>query len=567
MDIYNKVRDLIIDVVIKRYHDLDAKTSNLITCEQPKNLKFGDLSTNVLMILRNKFSKDINEIKNLITVDLEAISIFEKVTYVKPGFINFILKKNIWYEVICNIKKTNNYGFKNIGSNRRVNLEFISANPTGPLHVGHLRGAVFGDVLSRLMTKTGFNVTKEYYINDLGNQIENLFQTVKIHIENKVNNTDKALKDGMYLGDYLKEIALQLVKENIDLNNKTQVKESIIEKILDLIKEDLRKLGIVFDSFISEKSIHDQGILDKVLVLLNKKNLIYEGILEAPKGKKDANWKPEKQLIFKSSNFGDSLDRAIKKNNGEWTYFASDIAYHYNKVERGFEEIINIWGADHAGYIKRVQASLKALGNKEIKFDVKLCQIVNLLENNKSVKMSKRAGNFILIDDILKKIDKDIVRFFMLIRKNDAHLDFDMKKCLDESKENPIFYIQYVIARVNSLNKFFKEKQLELLDFNEKLFDRFGENEIILLKTLSLWPRVIESSVIYKEPHRVVYYLIDLAGAFHNYWSKGNLDSKMRVVNEEDIDLTAARLTLLNCISKVIKLGLDILAITPVEKM
>ena len=567
MDIYNKVRDLIIDVVIKRYHDLDAKTSNLITCEQPKNLKFGDLSTNVLMILRNKFSKDINEIKNLITVDLEAISIFEKVTYVKPGFINFILKKNIWYEVICNIKKTNNYGFKNIGSNRRVNLEFISANPTGPLHVGHLRGAVFGDVLSRLMTKTGFNVTKEYYINDLGNQIENLFQTVKIHIENKVNNTDKALKDGMYFGDYLKEIASQLVKENIDLSNKVQVKESIIEKILDLIKEDLRKLGIVFDSFISEKAIHDNGILDQVLVFLKNKNLIYEGTLEAPKGKKDINWKPEKQLIFKSSNFGDSVDRAIKKNNGEWTYFASDIAYHYNKVERGFEEIINIWGADHAGYIKRVKASIEALGNKEIKFDVKLCQIVNLLENNKSVKMSKRAGNFILINDILKKIDKDVVRFFMLIRKNDAHLDFDMKKCLDESKENPIFYIQYVIARVNSLNKFFKEKQLKLLDFNEKLFDKFGENEITLLKTLSLWPRVVESSVIYKEPHRVVYYLIDLAGAFHNYWSKGNLDSNMRVINEADIELTVARLTLLNCISKVIKLGLDILAIKPVEKM
>ena len=567
MDIYNKVRDIIIGIIIKRYHELDIETLNLITCEQPKNLKFGDLSTNVLMILRNKISDDINEIKNLITVDFEAISIFEKVTYVKPGFINFILKKNIWYEIIFNIKKTNNYGFKNIGSNRRVNLEFISANPTGPLHVGHLRGAVFGDVLSRLMTKTGFKVTKEYYINDLGNQIENLFQTIKIHIENKVNNTNKALKDGMYLGDYLKEIALQLIKENIDLSNKTQVKESIIEKILDLIKDDLAKLGIVFDSFISEKAIHEQGILDKILVFLNKKNLIYEGILEAPKGKKDINWKPKKQLIFKSSNFGDSLDRAIKKNNGEWTYFASDIAYHYNKIERGFEEIINIWGADHAGYIKRVEASIKALSNKEIKFDVKLCQIVNLLENNKSVKMSKRAGNFILINDILKKIDKDIVRFFMLIRKNDAHLDFDIKKCLDESKENPIFYIQYVIARVNSLNRFFKEKQLVLLDFNEKLFDRFGEDEITLVKTLSLWPRVVESSVIYKEPHRVVYYLIDLAGAFHNYWSKGNLDSKMRVINEEDIDLTAARLTLLNCISKVIKLGLDILAIKPLEKM
>ena len=567
MDIYNKVRDVILDIVTKRYNNLDIKTLNLITCEQPKNLKFGDLSTNVLMILKNKISEDKNEVKNLITFDLEAISMFERVTYVKPGFINFILKKNIWYEVISNINRTDDYGFRNIGFNKRVNLEFISANPTGPLHVGHLRGAVFGDVLSRLMTKTGFKVTKEYYVNDLGNQIENLFQTVKMHIENKINNTDQALKEGMYLGDYLKELALQLIRENIDINNKTQAKEIIVKKILDLIKKDLRKLGIVFDSFISEKTIHEQGILNQVLNILDKKNLIYEGTLEAPRGKKDINWKPENQLIFKSSNFGDNVDRAIKKNNGEWTYFASDIAYHYNKADRGFEEIINIWGADHAGYIKRVDASIKALGNDHIKFNVKLCQIVNLLENNKSVKMSKRSGNFILINDILKKIDKDVVRFFMLIRKNDAHLDFDMKKCLDESKENPIFYIQYAIARVNSLNKFFKEKKLELKDFNQKLFDRFNENEITLLKILSLWPKIIENSVVYKEPHRVVYYLIDLAGSFHNYWSKGNLDSNMRVINETDIELTVARLTLLNCISKVIKLGLDILSIKPVEKM
>ena len=286
MDIYNKVRDAIIDVVTQRYNQLDIKTLNLITCEQPKNLKFGDLSTNILMILKNIISEDINDIKDLIIVDLKAISIFERVTYVKPGFINFILNKNIWYEVLCSIIKNNNYGFKNIGSNRKVNLEFISANPTGPLHVGHLRGAVFGDVLSRLMTKTGFKVTKEYYVNDLGNQIENLFQTVKIHIENTVSNTNKALKEGMYPGDYLKDIALQLIKENIDLSNKIQVKESIVEKILDLIKKDLSKLGIVFDSFISEKVIHEQGILNQVLNILDKKNLIYEGTLEAPKGKK-----------------------------------------------------------------------------------------------------------------------------------------------------------------------------------------------------------------------------------------------------------------------------------------
>ena len=567
MDIYNIVRDKILDVVINNYNEIDTQTLNLITCEQPKNLKFGDLSTNVLMIIKNKIHEDINEIKTLIINKLEPFSLFEQITYVKPGFINFVLKKDIWYELICEVNKSNNYGFKNIGSNRHINLEFISANPTGPLHVGHLRGAIYGDVLSRLMSKTGFKVTKEYYVNDLGNQIENLFQTVKIHIENKVNNTEKKIKEGMYMGDYLHKIAEQLVKENIDLNNSKEAKVKIVDKILHLIKQDIKSLGITFDSFISEKDIHGHGLLDKVLLTLKEKNLIYEGTLEAPKGKQDINWKPEKQLIFRSSFFGDSVDRAIKKNNGEWTYFASDIAYHYNKVERGFDEIVNIWGADHAGYVKRVDASIKALGNNKVKFTVKLCQIVNLLENNKSVKMSKRSGNFILISDILKKIDKDVVRFYMLIRKNDAHIDFDMKRCLEESKENPVFYIQYVIARVNSLNKYFKEKKLKVVDFNKKLFDRYNDNEIALLKILSLWPKVIESSVIYKEPHRVVYYLIDIAGAFHNYWSKGNLDTKMRVINEADIELTVARLTLLNSISKVIKLGLDVLAIEPVEKM
>ncbi len=567
MNIYNIVRQKIIDIVSRKYKTIDKKTLNLITCEQPKNLKFGDLSTNVLMILKKKNSHELNSSKNFIINELKSDPLFERVSYINPGFINFIMKKNIWYKVLCEIIKNDNYGFRNLGFSKNVNLEFISANPTGPLHVGHLRGAVFGDVLAKLMAKTGYKVSKEYYINDLGNQIDNLYKSVKVHIENLLSNTQKNLSEDMYSGEYLIEIAKEMINEKVNINDIKLAKEKIIFKVFKLIKRDLNNLGIVFDSFVSEKHILDQGLLEEVLAILNKKNLLYEGVLEKPKSKVDKNWKAEKQLIFKSSNFGDSADRAVKKNNGDWTYFASDIAYHYNKVSRGFDHIINIWGADHAGYVKRVKASLEALGYDQIKFDVKLCQIVNLLENNKSVKMSKRSGNFILINDILKKINKDIIRFYMLIRKNDAHLDFDMKKCLDESKENPIFYIQYAVVRINSLNNYFKQKNMKFTGFNERLFDKFNSTEINLLKVLSLWPKVIESSVIFKEPHRVVYYLIDLAGAFHNYWSKGNLDSSMRVINETDIKLTESRLTLLNSLSKVIRSGLNVLAIKPMEKM
>ncbi len=567
MNIYNKIRIIVIEVIKKNIKDLDDKTLNLITCEQPKNLKYGDLSSNALLILKDKIKNNKDVIEDLIISDLKSNLLFQKVNYVKPGFINITLKKSFWYDLFLQIIKDKSYGFENLGFNKKVNLEFISANPTGPLHVGHLRGAVFGDVLARLMHKSGYNITKEYYVNDLGNQIDILYKTIELHIQNISNNTQKKLSDEMYYGAYVKDIAHEIIKEGLCTDDKDTLKSTIISKVLSLIKSDLKKLGIIFDNFISEKQIHKTGLLNIVLEKLNKKNLLYHGILEKPKGIDNVNWQPEKQLIFKSSKYGDTNDRAIKKNNGEWTYFASDIAYHHDKVVRGFDEIINIWGADHAGYIKRIEASLIALGHNNIKFNVKLCQIVNLLENNKSIKMSKRSGNFILINDILKQIDKDVVRFFMLTRKNDAHLDFDLKKCLEETKENPIFYIQYAIARVNSLNKFFKEKKMSFKGFSKKLFQKYNNNEIDLLKNLSLWPKVVESSVVYKEPHRIVYYLIDLAGALHNYWSMGNLDSNLRIINDNDIELTEARLTLLNNISKVIRSGLDILAIKPLEKM
>lgn len=567
MNIYTEIKSLIVDLLKEKYKSLDPKAFASINCEQPKNLSFGDVSSNVLMVVSKKLVIKIEDLKKDMIYELEKHAIFNEITFVKPGFLNFKLKKSYWCNLLSHIVKEPKYGFQNLGKGKKVNLEFVSANPTGPLHVGHLRGAVFGDVLARLLERNGFHVTREYYVNDLGNQINNLLKTIRHHINNLLNNTSNRLAPEMYQGDYLKVIAKIFIEQKIDYEDKKLFKELVTKKVLDMIKDDLSNLDISFDLYISEKEIHDQGLLDKVLEVLNKKNFLYNGTLDKPKGREVLNWTPKEQLLFKSKNFGDTSDRPVKKNDGTWTYFASDIAYHHDKALRGFDEIINIWGADHAGYIKRVEAALKALGHIETKFTVKLCQIVNLLENNKSVKMSKRSGNFILLKDITNKVGKDVIRFFMLIRKNDAQIDFDMKKCLEETKENPIFYIQYALARINSLNELVKEKVKIFDDFNQDIFKRFGEEELMIIKNLSLWPKVIEASVIYKEPHRIIYYLIELASIMHSFWSMGKANKDLKIINVNDLELTQARLILLNSVSVVIRSGLDIISIKPLEKM
>ena len=566
MNIYNQIKQIIIVIVKQNFDMINENTLASITCEQPKNLKFGDISSNVLMVIKNK-NIDGKKLENIIIKKLLEKQMFENISYKKPGFLNFKLKKDIWNKIFNNIIEDDNFGYSNIGKGKKINLEFVSANPTGPLHVGHLRGAVFGDVLGRLLERNGYKITKEYYVNDMGNQINNLFQTVMLHIENILSNKEKSLSKDMYQGKYLKDIALQLIEEDEHKKNSSIVKESIVKKVLKIIKDDLESLSIKFDNFISEKEIHNKGLLDKSLKILNEKNLLYLGILEKPKGIESEDWEAKEQLLFKSSFFEDTSDRPVKKNDGSWTYFSSDIAYHHGKVLRGYDEIINVWGADHAGYIKRVKAALVALGHTDVKFAVKLCQIVNLLENNQIVKMSKRSGNFILIKDVVKTLGKDVVRFFMLTRKNDAHLDFDLKKCQEENKDNPIFYIQYAIARVNSLNKQLKEKKINLIDKHENGFKRFNEEEINIIKILSLWPKIIENSVTFKEPHRIVYYLIELASILHNYWSMGNSKTNLRIINQNDIELTCARVNLIKCIYKLIKMGLDIISIKPMEKM
>ncbi len=570
MNIYNDTKKIILDIIFNKFKNLDKNIESRVTCEKPKNDKFGDISTNVIMIINKILPEEKSVLAETITEEILKNKIFEKVNFVNPGFLNIVFKNSFWIYFLRNIyNKRNNYGFINLGKKKFINIEFVSANPTGPLHIGHLRGAIFGDVLARLLTKTGFNVTKEYYVNDLGVQVENLALTINHHIDNILNSKKKPLLENMYKGDYLKKIAVDFLKTKpFNPKNFEKLKEYSVACNLDLINSDLKSIGINFDHYVSEKSIHEKGLLSKIMKILKDSNVLYEGVLEKPVGKNEIDWRPSKQILFRSSKYGDKSDRVVIKNNGDYTYFASDIAYHYDKACRKYDEIINIWGADHAGYVDRVKASLLALGFKNTTFTVKLCQIVNLIDKKKVIKMSKRQGNFVLVSEIVPKIGQDALRIFMLTRKNDAHLDFDLEKCLRENNENPSFYIQYAYARISSLKKIANKKSMNLDEKNIKYKDKLlSSPEINIIRHLSLWPKVIEASVNFREPHRVVYYLIELASIFHSYWSLGKSEKKYKILSEENINLTQFRLLLIEMIQSVIRNGLNVLAVSARDEM
>ena len=570
MNIYKETKASILKLIGENYKKLNKNIESKITAEQPKNEGFGDISTNIVMIVSKGLNLEKSELAEFLTQELLKNRIYKKVNYIKPGFLNITFTNEYWLNFLKKIYgNQKKYGFSNIGKRKKINIEFVSANPTGPLHIGHLRGAIFGDVLSKLLSKNGFDVTKEYYINDLGVQVDNLAKTINHHIENSLHKMEKPLLEGMYKGIYLKKIADNyLENKTFDYKNFSRLKEFAVKSNLDLIKKDLKLIGVNFNNYVSEKEIHETGQVKKTVNLLKENNDIYEGFLEKPIGKIDPDWSPSKQLLFKSTKYGDKSDRVILKNNGKYTYFASDIAYHYNKVLRGYDEIINIWGADHAGYIERVKASLKALGFKNTIFTVKLCQIVNLIDKKKIIKMSKRQGNFVLVSDVLKQIGKDALRIFMLIRKNDAHIDFDLEKCLKENNENPSFYIQYAYARISSLKKIAKERKVHLDKSKvEKKQNFLFPAEINIIRCLSLWPKTVQSAVKFREPHRIVYYLIELSGKFHSYWSLGKIENRYNILSKDNNELSQIRLLMLDVIQSVIKNGLDILSVKVKDRM
>ena len=574
MNIFDNYLLIITKIILKNKDSLNL--NNLKNLENvnievpPKHFNF-DLSTNISLVLSKINKINPNDLaKSIKDLLLKNISHFEKIEVAKPGFLNIKLsKEGIVTNINSILKDRDTYGSKKL--NKKYNLEFVSANPTGPLHVGHCRGAIFGDVLSNLLIFNGNKVTKEYYINDYGNQIKNFVESVYLRIREIKFNEKFPLKENLYPGDYIKEIALNILENHKEVkfdNFKDcfeELRKLSLEGSMSLIKKDLKHLGISHDNFFSETELVKKDLVNKTVKILQSKNYVKEGYLDPPKGEPSKNWKKVKRLIFKSTEFGDDLDRALQKNDGSWTYFANDVAYHSQKINRKFDNLINILGADHTGYIKRISAAVSALSDKKIKFNCKVCQLVKLYKNGKPFKMSKRAGDFITVEDLLNEVNKDAIRFMMLNRSNDAELDFDFEKVKEKTKENPVYYVQYAYARINSITRTLKKKLSDKILIENKSFNP-NEYEKKILRKIFEWPKIIESASYKLEPHKIPFYLYELSTLFHSYWSKGNEDKNYRFLENDKVKRLET-LAFIYLTAIVIKNGMNILGVSLPEKM
>ena len=566
---------LIINKLILQNKDnlnlLDLEKASNVNLEIPPEKFNFDLSCNIALILAKQNKLDPNElalkIKDLF---LNNIIHFEKIELAGPGFLNIKLSNAALVDIINDIiVNKKNYG--SYKSNETYNIEFVSANPTGPMHVGHCRGAIFGDVLSNLLAFNGNKVTKEYYINDYGNQIKNFVRSVYLRIR-EINFKEKfVIENELYPGLYIKEIAQKILDKKPNINfdsfekSFASLKKLSLEESMSLIKEDLSNLGISHDSFISETNLVEKNLVTDAIHRLKKKEYVVEGFLEPPKGESIEKWKKIKRLIFKSTLFGDDADRALQKNDGSWTYFANDVAYHLDKVNRNYTNLINILGADHTGYIKRITAAVSALSDKRINLNSKVCQLVKLFKNGKPFKMSKRSGDFISANDLLKEVHKDSIRFMMLSRSNDVELDFDFDKVKEKTKENSVFYVQYAYARISSLlrniNKDLDDKiQIDINKF------RLNEIEEKIIRKIFEWPKIIETSSKKLEPHKIPYYLYELSTLFHYYWSKGNDDQKYKFIQDGKLKRNET-LVIVQLTAIVLQRGMNILGVSLPNKM
>ncbi len=530
-----------------------------------------DLSTNVCLVLAKSNKISPNKLAmELKTLFLNKINHFEKVDVAGPGFLNIKLSKE---GIVLNINEIikNKDTFGSNKTNESYNIEFVSANPTGPMHVGHCRGAIFGDVLSNLLIFNGNKVVKEYYINDYGSQIRNFVQSIYFRIREIKFKEKFTIKENLYPGDYIKEIAKNIITKNKNLNVENfnncfeELKIHSLKESMILIKDDLKKLGIKHDNFFSETELVEKDLVKKAVEKLQNKNFVEEGFLDPPKGEQYKNWKKVKRLIFKSSKFGDDMDRALQKNDGSWTYFANDVAYHSDKINRKFDYLINILGADHTGYIKRITAAVKALSNDKVKLNCKICQLVKLSKNGRPFKMSKRAGEFISAQDLLNEVSKDSIRFMMLNKSNDMELDFDFEKVKEKTKDNPVFYVQYAYARINSVARALKKNLDDEIHVDNKSFD-INQYEEKIYRKIFEWPKVIESAVYKLEPHKIPFYLYELSTLFHSYWTKGNEDSKFKFIKNGNLKRFES-FVFLYLIAIVIKNGMNILGVSLPEKM
>jgi arginyl-tRNA synthetase len=544
-----------------------------VTVEPPRDAAHGDLATNAAMVLAKGAKTNPRALADAIKPKLEALPSVTSVEVAGPGFINLRLTPDAWRDELKTIiREGDKYGLSTIGANERVNVEYVSANPTGPLHMGHCRGAVVGDSLARVLEAAGFRVTKEYYVNDAGAQVDTLAKSVHLRYREALGEEVGEIPEGMYPGDYLKPVGTILAAEYGDeYVGKPEsewlpvFRQAAIKAMLDLIRNDLALLNIHHDLFSSEAEVQRSGAVDDALQVLSSKGLVYQGTLERPKSLDPHDeWEPVELTLFRSTEFGDDQDRPMKKADGSWTYFGADSAYHWQKAKNA-DHLVNIWGADHAGTVKRVQAAVKALTGGRVDLDVKLVQMVRLFRGGEPVKMSKRAGDFVTLAEVVNEVGKDVVRFMMLTRRADAPLDFDFMKVVEASKDNPVFYVQYAHARISSLKRKAAEAGVDLS--TEADLSLLDEEELALVKRAAQYPRVIEGAAMAHEPHRIAFYLYDLAAEFHALWNRGNDDPDRRFLLEKNPQLSRARLELAAGIAQIIRSGLDLMGVAATEEM
>jgi len=561
--------------IIKNKNDFNLKSTNdlkQIVVENPPEKFDFDLSSNAAMIIAKLTKENPKNIADKLKIILlKETKDFSNIDIAGPGFLNFKLNNKAWIKIIDSICKSK----KNFGSNnqkKKYNIEFVSANPTGPMHVGHCRGAVFGDVLSNLLKFSGNKVTKEFYINDYGNQVQNFTKSIFFRLrEIKYKESFPENRKNLYVGDYIKDIAKKILKSNKNINinsfekNYKILKKESLKYSLNSIKSDLKLLGVKHDHFFSETKLVDNKLVSKSIDKLKKNGFVVDGFLEAPKGEDASNWKRTKRLIFKSTLFGDDSDRALQKDDGSWTYFANDVGYHSIKVSKKYDYLINILGADHIGYIKRISAAVRALSKDKIKLICKVSQLVKFLKNGEPYKMSKRSGDFVALSSLLKEVEKDSVRFMMLNRSNDMELEFDFNKVLEKNKDNPVFYVQYCNARINSLFRSLKINSNNKIKLNLNNF-KINDFEYKLLRKIIEWPKIIDLASKKFEPHRIPFYLYELSTIFHAYWSKGNEDSNFRFIKDGKI-ANHLSFKIFQLVSIVLENGMYILGVSLPKKM
>lgn len=581
MNVYGNMRTLFRGAVddIAAERGMTAPDADF-SVEPPRDARHGEVSSNAALVFASTLGMKPRDLADRLVARLEEKQEMLEISVAGPGFVNLVLERDIWRERLREILAAGiSWGDSDFGAGRRVNVEYVSVNPTGPMHVGHGRGAVVGDALAALLAKAGFAVTREYYVNDAGVQVDLLARSLYHRYREAAGDAPGAMGEDFYPGDYLAETGEALLAEDgtrwlgaAEEHWLPPVRDFAIEAMMALIRDDLAALGVEHDVFASERELAASGAVERTLLELEGRGLLHVGVLEPPKGKADEDWEARPQTLFRSTAFGDDSDRAIRKSDGSWTYFATDMAYHRDKFERGFPVLIDVWGADHKGYVKRMEAAVEALSAGEARFSVLICNLVNLSEAGRPVKMSKRAGTYVTLREVVDRVGKDVVRFIMLTRGNEAPLDFDLARAVEQSRDNPVFYVQYAHARAcsalrNAAEAFPGE------DFSDDALGRAtldlleGEEELALIRKLAGWPRIVEAAAEAAEPHRIAYALSDIAAAFHGLWNLGNVDDSRRFVVAGDPALSRARLALVRATALVVASGLDIMGVAPVEEM